>query len=494
MINFFKNFYMLKKLILIFSLLIFIFLIGVAYRFDKALAIGLLIDISILAIIFAILLGKKFGGKELYYLLLIGFLIHLASVLFIYFIGFRPVGGGADYEFYHQIAQEISYRFWQGNFSLEGLFIGHGFPLLIGLIYILILPQVIIPGLLSIWLFILSLFFVYLIICELGGSKKLAFLIGIIASIYPSYLYFGSLLLKDTIIIPLALSGSFLAIKMLKKFSWRQFLIFFLILTALIQLRFYIGYALLFSFIISWFLASNFCFKDRAAYGIVLIFLLGFSPQLLDNGYYGSKMFKTFLNPQKITLYREIAYSPSQQADTSIETPVSQAPASATTAPAGTTEGAGSTFVIETGFDKGTPGFFKNYFKSFIYSLLGPFPWQFRYERQKIALFETIPWYFLIAISFCGFFKVIKAEGLRNFLKHYKFTLPLLLFGLFSLGALSLFIDNFGIIVRIRIPAFICFLSAMFIGLNSEIENYYKKIYEKIFSYWRSWIYRLKHR
>ena len=64
---------------------------------------------------------------------------------------------------------------------------------------------------------------------EINGSKKLALLVGLIISIYPSYLYFGSILLKDTVVIPLVLAGMLLLIKMLKSFTVWKFLIFFII-------------------------------------------------------------------------------------------------------------------------------------------------------------------------------------------------------------------------------------------------------------------------
>ena len=128
--------------------------------------------------------------------------------------------------------------------------------------------------------------------------------------------------------------------------------------------------------------------------------------------------------------------------------------------------GSGSTFVIETGLNQGPVAFLKNSFISFIYSLLGPFPWQLNGSRQIVSLAETIPWYVLIATFLYLSWKFIVKHGINSYVKIYKPALPLLIFAVLALGALSLFINNYGIIARIRIPMFICLASAMCLVFN----------------------------
>ena len=446
-----------------YSAVILVAFLAIVFFFDKALAVGLSALLFFVAATFLILIKIGLKDKKLYSLFLLALLIHLSVVLLIYYAGFRPVSGGADYELYDEVAREISSRARQGNFSLEGLFLGHGFALLMGILYTFTLPEMIIGQLFILWFLIFSLLFIYLIIIEIGGSPRSAFFVGLIAIFYPSYLYFGSLMLKDTIIIPLVLLGLLLAVKMAKNFSWQKFLLFFIILSALIQLRFYIGYSLLYGFLISWFLISNFKLKKRIIYGIAIIIILGFSPQISGEGYYGLKIFEEFLNPQKITFYREIVYSPVPETPIP-ETPVPETPVPEKPAPE-TPGGAGSSYTIETGLDKGPFAFFKNYFLSFIYAFLGPFPWQFRYQRQAAALAETIPWYLLLAVFISGFIKFIRKKSFSDVFSHYKFCIPLLLFSLIALGALSLFINNFGIVLRIRIPIVISLLCVGFLNL-----------------------------
>ena len=270
--------------------------------------IGLLLLLFLAAA--TILCMHKTGIKDtnLYIVFFIALAVHLAAALFIYYSGFG-FGGGADFTGYHQSAVDISDRLKEGNFSLGGLGLLNYFPVLIAVVYVLTLPEVIIGNLFTVWLSAISILLAYLVVLEIGGTKKTAFVAALITVVYPSYLYFGSVLLKDTVVIPLVLVGLLLAIKMLKNFSWSIFLAFFIMLTALIHLRFYVGYALMLALIISWPLLSGINIKKRMAYWLVMIFLLGFSPFLAGNGYYGSNSFKKFLNPEKISYFREVVYT-----------------------------------------------------------------------------------------------------------------------------------------------------------------------------------------
>jgi hypothetical protein len=460
-----KNFYI--------YIAIFLLILFLIFSINKALFFGILFDSFLTAILFSSLYYFGVRDKKAYVLFLIVFLIHFSAVLFICYTGFRPASGGADYEGYNQNAIEMARRFSVGNFNLEGLYTNHYFPALIGVIYTITIPNMIVGQMFVAWLAAFSVLMAYLIMIEIGGSKISAFLIGLIISAYPSYLYFGSLLLKDNVVIPLVLSGLLLSIKIFKKFNIFKFLIFFALLTGAMHLRFYIGFALMGSFIICWFLLSNFDIKKKIVYGIFIILFLGFSPQLLGYGYYGTKPLKVYLNKDVITKYREVVYAPnsnirqevsSQQEDSS--QPNSQ---NAKISQVAVEEKAssGSSFVVEAGFENPFK-FIKNYFLSFVYSLFGPFPWQLSQKRHILFLADTIPWYIFFVIIIYGIYK--------NF-KIYKYALPLVGFSLMALGALSLYINNFGIISRIRMPIFISLLCVMVLSFDILFKN--KKLFFK---------------
>ncbi len=437
------------------SIILFIITITVIAFFDKTLVVGIIFIGFLTLITFLVLFKIGMKSKALVLLLLIGLLIHFGAVLFIHYAHFQPFSGGlGDYMEYDYQAQEIAQRVHQGNFSLEGLDIGHYYPVIIGYIYAFTLPEMLIGQLFAVWLAAISVLLVYLIVLEIGGSKKQAFLIGLIVAIYPSYLFWGSLLLKDTLVVPLVLGGLLLTLKLIKNFLWRNFVIFYIVLGAVIHFRFYVGYAVLFTFIPCWLLLSKLNLKKKFIYGVIMIFLLGFLPQFSGYGYYGFKPVKQFLNPKTITHYREVAYVPLSSSVTE-EIPTSkpffQKLIRKVFPNLGKTSGelgTGSTIELKTEIDNPF-NFLINYSKSFIYILLGPLPWQIQQYRHLFMLFETIPWYFLL-------FFVIKGAFIT--LKRKRVALPLLVFSIISLGALALYMNNFGLITRIRMPGFIALL------------------------------------
>lgn len=474
---------LLKSRKFLIGIILFITAIGIIAFFDKVLTIGIILISFLTLITFLVLFKIGMKSKALVLILLIGLLIHFGAVLFIHYAHFQPFSrGGGDYTEYQWQAQEIAQRVHQGNFSLEGLSISHYYPVIIGYIYTLTIPEMLIGQLFAVWLAAISILLVYLIVLEIGGTEKQAFLIGLIATIYPSYLFYGSLLLKDTLVVPLVLAGLLLTLKLIKNFFWRNFLIFYIILGAVIHFRFYVGFAVLFTFIPCWLLLSKLNLKKKFIYGVIIIILLGFLPQLLGHGYYGFKTTEPFLNPEVITIYREVNYaslSPSivEVPETQVpETQVSETQVPETQVPETAVlktyvkkiavkifpniekapSRSSSTIELKTEIE--SPSKFSiNYLKSFIYVLLGPLSWQIQNYRQLFILLETIPWYFLI-------FFVIKGAFIT--LKRKRVALPLLVFSIISLGVLALFIPNFGIISRIRMPSLIALFCLIPLGFE----------------------------
>jgi len=421
---------------------------------------------------------KKYNklSKKLAVLLCISLILHVCLVLFIQNTGFKPFGGGADYEGYNIIAKIIARNFVSGNFSLKGLRYGHDFPVLIAILYILFGSDPLVGLFFITWLFVLSVLFSYFIMIELGASEKKAFLIGLFVILYPSYAYFGSVLLKDTVVIPVILLSIWLLLRMVKRFSWIDYLVFFLLVVVVSYLRFYVGYALILSFIISWFLSMKPLVKEKLWLGITLSLILsGLAPFLALQGYFGYYVFDEFLNPGKITQYREISYNPD------IAKPLNNDPGIIgknnpnALHNADLYSGTGSSFVVKTGIENGPISFTKNSTISFVYTLFGPFAWQLRYARQLVSLIEVIPWYLYI-ISFIYFLiGFIRKEGFKKLLEFIRKTAPLWTFAIFALGALALFINNYGIIVRIRIPMIICLVMMMSLLFKKEYTLWFKK-------------------
>jgi len=458
--------------------------------FDNKLSIGL----GLLAVLSYItfFIFSKFGlkDKKIYLLFFIVLVIHISATLFMYYANFQPFSGGdGDYVVYQKSAVEFSQSFRQGEFSLKniateypGIILGHYYPIIVGAVYALTTPAEIIGLLLNVWLATIAVVLTYLIVLEVGGTWKSAFLVGLLVAIYPSYLFMTSLLLKEAIEIFFVLLGLLFIIKTIKNFSWKNFIVLYLALICATHFRFYIGYALIAAFVLSWVLFSNIEIKKRLIYGVIFIALLGFIPQVAaDQGYCGINSFKAYLNFHMVNFYRKLAYTPVLPLDSnsSPNSTVNNTTNNASnitgsigndtvsnstdTNPTGSilidsdltdtasAIGVGSSFVAENTV--------WGYAKSFIYVLFGPFPWQIKNIRQSSALVETIPWYILLFFIVDG---IIIA-----FRKKIKEVAPLLIFSIMAMAVMAIFNSNFGIIVRIRIPAFISLLCIASLSLNN---------------------------
>ena len=226
------------------------------------------------------------------------------------------------------------------------------------------------------------------------------------------------------------------------------------------HLRFYISYALILNFIICWFFLSDIKVKKRIAYGIIMILLLGLLPRfaLLDGltqGYFGGGSVKYYLNTQTITGYRNLAHPENIPRE---EPKISPQPPGETIPPADNELVIqDSAVIVETGF-KDPVSFLKNILLSFTYSALGPFPWQLTQIRHLFVLPEMILWYILLFFIVKGIIKNIKKE--------YRMILPLLVFSVVVFGVLAVYINNFGIVTRIRIPAFLALLCLFPLGFE----------------------------
>lgn len=464
----------IKKLIF-FSFGLSILLVFATAFFDKGLSFGLGLVTVLSSITFLILNKLGFKGKKIYLLFIIVLIVHLGITLFVHYDNFQPLSGGmGDYYQYHQQAQEVAGRIRQGSFSLQGIDLFNYYSVVIGYIYALTIPSTLVGQLFNVYLIALLIIFVYLIVREIGGTEKEGFLAGLIACFYPSLAFYGSLLLKDASVVLLCMIGLLLMLKIVKSFSIPKFICFFIILTGLTHLRFYVGYALMFGFIISWFLISNLNLKKRVVYGIIMVFILGFCPQILGNGYYGLINLKTYLNVQQITLYREEAYAPKIETITQPSNCEPSAPQLNNCKPAALPTPAhrnSSSVIIKTGFENPIT-FIRNTFLSFVDVFLGPFPWQVAPLKYLFVLPEMIIWYFLL-------FSIIK-ETIESIKKQNKIIFPLIIFSILVIGVLTIYMDNFGIITRIRMPAFLALLCLFPFGLKTLKLPLLKKYLEKM--------------
>ncbi|MDO8530220.1 MAG: phospholipid carrier-dependent glycosyltransferase [bacterium] len=381
-----------------FVLSAFIAALALVAFFDKTLAVAILFFIFLFTVAFLIFDAMGVKSRLVFLIFIFAFAAHLLAVLFISYADFQPFGGGGgNYLGYHIQGQEVYNRLHSGNFSVKGIATTNYYPVVVGYIYALTSPSMLMGQIFNAWLSAFTVVIAYLIMLQIGISRLAALLTAMIINIYPSFVFFGSLLLAEALITFLAIFGLFLAIKLIDRFSWRNFMIFYLMAGFLTYVRFIIGFSLLLTFIICWIFFSNMDIKKRMIYAIVIIILLGFLPQLASQGYYGFNLIEKYISPPHAELM-----------------PVAVA----------------TSFAI---------AFFNN--------LLGPFAWQLTRSRQAFALLETLPWFFLFLLSVTG--------AAVSFKKTYQSIAPLILFSLIVLGMASFLLTNFGIITRFRIPAII---------------------------------------
>lgn len=464
--------------------LIGVFVFGLIVYLNEGLAMGLLVvGLLTWATILAI---RKFGGvnrKVIIALFLLAIITHLGASAFVHYAEFYPFGTGTkqgDQSLYHLSAIAIAEDFRQGDFSIATIqknindySLIQSYSAIVGGLYAVTVPDQFVGKAFNAWLVAISILLVFFIALEIGVSKKRAFITGLIANIYPSYLYFGSLLIREALVVSLALFSLFLIIRAVKSFSWRTFFLFSITLFTLVHFRFYIGFIALFVFVLSFLFLSNSDWKQKLRYGIIVISLLGFVPQMLGHGYYGISTIIFHAQPERVELYREYSYVvPVDRANSLMLLEILSDPErNIEDLRKGDEEEIkrktpGSTVIVGAGLDSPL-SFVRNFFISFLFVSVGPFPWHLRFARHLFTLPETIPWYILL-------FFIIKGVWISR--KQWRVILPIILMSVGILATIAWLIDNFGIYTRLRMPAFFALLPLISLyPFSSRIFRFFEK-------------------
>ena len=461
--------------------------------FNLALVLAIGFVFILLIILFSLLFYLNIRDKNVYIVALVVFLIHMVFAMVFYVLNYhtsiRIFGGGADFDLYQNNAIEFANRLRHGIFSVEGLYLRHYFAIIMGFIYFITIPDPVVGQMFTVFTSVCSAVLLYLLIVEIGGSRKWAYSITILSSFYASYAIFGSVLLKEIFVIPLIIVSLLILIKLFKKFSLVYFIWLFIVITAIIHFRFYIGFALMFTFVICCFLISKMSLRNKVGLSIII----GLAPAIMGFGYFGWIPINHYLALDQIRILREVIYAPvspedaqklldenkkvdflsegfSEDTNTTVDFFKERKKANAefktlegrplTPEEIAKTSGTSSSFSVKS--ETNNPFMFLvNYGISFLYSFFGPFPWQIKEARQISAFAEVIPWWVIFVSILYGAYKYIKYEGIKNFWGKYMYALPMVIFGIISIGVISLFINNYGIIMRIRIPVLLSFLAIL---------------------------------
>lgn len=406
--------------------------LGLAVMSDEALGVHL----ALLGCLYAatVLVMRRLGLNErnLHSLFLLTVAIRFGIVIFLHYSQIYPFGGERDDWFYHRIGVALAERFRQGNFWLGGLGEFPWYPVFLGGLYAVTVPEMLVGKATVVWLAGISAILLYSIMRALGGSEKRAFVVGFLGcNFYPSYVFYGSLLRKDTLVIPLALSGILIIVKLVAHFRWRMFFLFMVVSGLLMTLRIYAGFVLALALFLSWLLAS---WRSRPGqtivYGLVMVLVWGCAAKVMGYGFMGIRATRKLLNPEFISHFRESQYSIG-----------------------------GSAAQVESDFSS-PQGFVGYYSRSFVNVLLGPLPWQIRETTHLFSLLEVIPWYFCL-------FLIIRGAGRASVLK---VSIPALIYGIGLIGCIALFSDNLGANTGLRMSAFLVLVCLVPFGLGRSTD------------------------
>lgn len=446
-------------------------ILGATVFIDRTLAVGLMFSFFLVALTLFIVNKKMIKEQKriIFLIFLIAFVSHFALALCIYYLNFQPFSEGhGDYNDYHLMAKTIAERLKQGNFSLQNLPLtfgaSHYYPVIIAYVYLFTLPSMLMGQIFNTWILSLTVVLVYFTVLELGRSQREAFWVSMLANLYPSLAFFGALMLKDVLIVFFSALSLLFAIKIIKKFSWTAFFLLYTGLFGLTHFRFYVAYALVAAFIITFGIFSALQFKKRLAYLLIMLFCFELLPQItgLGEGYFGVNSFARYLNINAFTYYREVIYAPEGESHRQeIATPEPRKeliPAGIKEETTSKTPWGEDSSIVRAVNSKNPTEFIKNNMLAFLDVLLGPYLWQLTQPKHFLLLPEIISWYIILLFVGRGIIRSMKTQ--------YKTIALILIFSLFVLGGFSLFITNFGVSVRIRIPVFLALLCFLPFGLE----------------------------
>ena len=253
--------------------------------------------------------------------------------------------------------------------------------------------------------------FTYFCAKNIYNNQRVAKIAAMAIALYPSFILWSSQVLKDGLIIFLLVVAMTMVLQIQKKFSYLPLLILLFSLFAILSLRFYIFYMVLFAVAGSFVVGLNTTSVRSVVRNTAVVVLLGIG--------------LTYLG-----VVRTAGTDFSQYADLS-RIQASRADLSTTESGFGEDIDVGTTAGAVTALPVG-----------FSYLMFAPFPWQVSSFRQTFTLPEVLLWWSLIPLLISGLWYTLK-HRLRT-------SIPILIFSLMLTIAYSIFQGNVGTAYRQR--------------------------------------------
>lgn len=326
-------------------------------------------------------------------------LIHIVVIGFTGTFQIPFLGGVADFQEYEGQAREIAQRLEAGNFSLHGLDLDHYFPVFVGYLSFLFGFSIFLGQVLNAVIVAISALLLYALCKELGGSHRLSFLIALGASVlYPTYLLYSSLFLEDAFVILFTLASLFAGFRALQSPTVGRILLWYAFLLLASEFRSFLGWFLGGAFLVSFILFANLPLKSRLTRVLGVCLLLVILPFVAE------------LLPQ-VSGYGDYGHSLNREFEHLKEIPA----------------------IIG-----GLP-----------WSILGPIPWTLEGQKALFGLGELILWFLVLPFV---------VQGLALARERFQGSMYFLVFAFFVFGGIALFISDPGMVMRLRIPAFLALL------------------------------------
>ena len=375
--------------------------------------------------------------KDLWALIILTFLCHEFFVLLINYVIPSVANNVTDSVLYFNSSSEISYLMHNGTYSYGQVYSSHWYPSFLGLIFFIFTPSLFLGLNINILLISLSAVMLYKLASVWVNDRKVVFwLVILVMNTCLGLMFHSSLLLKEVWIIFLMLGIFLISNRMFTslKFRWLNFTEILFLYLALHNLRFFVGYAVIFGFLVGWLSQSVMSWRQRFAYGVfmfVVVFGVTFSVTYLDViKDIGGPKFQDVVRPSFIYKTRSDYF---RNGSTTTNIQVIEKKESVDSL-------LGDSVKESYGFS------ITGIFKSFSTVVFGPFPWQVSFKKYLIVFMDLLVWYPVLFLGILGMVKL-------GFKKSSMYLGAMIII----LASLVMGVDNAGALIRYRLPLFIIF-------------------------------------
>jgi hypothetical protein len=401
---------------------------------SKAAGEAIFIAVPLMLVGVVLTSQAKPDNRFLIRLFIAGVLVRILVGALIYFLHLQEFFGG-DANTYDQFGYALLktwegdkfYQYYVDRFVTGGAGSGWGMLYVVAVIYRIVGRNMLAIQFMNAVIGAATAPVAYLIATEIFPNKKVGRLCGLMTAFFPSLVLWTSQGLKDGLIIFLLALSILSTLKLERKFTARHLIILIVALSALITLRFYVFYIVVFSIACAFLLGRGEQSTQSFIRQFVIMCLIGGALAFFGVSRYATQQYDTYANFHQIQLMRQDASQSAASGfgqDLDVSTP------------------SGALAAIPLGF---------------CYLMLAPFPWQLVSLRQMITLPEMLCWWTMLPFLVLGLWFTLK-HRLRE-------VAPILIFTTLLTISYSIVQGNVGTAYRQRAQLLIFYFVFVAIGM-----------------------------